>query len=203
MKAIISQEPAKVYALADATSAVLSEIPVGELVELRPQAVGAAWVPVTRGDGAHGYIASSAPVISARRVSLTDESVDVRDEPSSAVPPTRQIRRGQEFYLMDTVDRGSERWVRVRDAQAMVGYIPTGVRAVSLDAPSGGASSAKAAAQKSMLIGAAWCVGGLAVTGVTYSMASGGGSYMIAWGPALFGGIQFLRGVGAYFTAKA
>jgi len=52
------------------------------------------------------------------------------------------------------------------------------------------------AAQRQMIIGALWCIGGIAVTAATYSAASGpgGGSYVVAWGAILFGGLQFVRG---------
>jgi len=52
------------------------------------------------------------------------------------------------------------------------------------------------AGQKNMLIGALWCGGGLAVTAITFSAASGGGVYVVTWGAVIFGAIQFLRGVG-------
>ena len=51
------------------------------------------------------------------------------------------------------------------------------------------------AAKKNMLYGGLWCVGGTAVTIGTYSAASGGGSYVVAWGAIVFGAIQFFRGV--------
>jgi hypothetical protein len=51
-------------------------------------------------------------------------------------------------------------------------------------------------AGKNIMFGAIWCVGGTAVTALTYQMASGGGTYFVAWGAILFGGIQFLKGVG-------
>lgn len=44
--------------------------------------------------------------------------------------------------------------------------------------------------------GVYWLLGGLAVTVVTYMMASSsekGGMYIIAWGPVVAGGIQFVR----------
>jgi hypothetical protein len=47
------------------------------------------------------------------------------------------------------------------------------------------------------LYGGLWCVGGIIVTAVTYSAASGGGSYVVAWGAILFGAIQFFRGLTA------
>jgi hypothetical protein len=50
-------------------------------------------------------------------------------------------------------------------------------------------------ANKDMMFGALWFFGGLIVTIVTYSNASGGGRYVVAWGAILFGAIQFLRGV--------
>jgi hypothetical protein len=46
-----------------------------------------------------------------------------------------------------------------------------------------------------MLDGALWCGGGILVTGLTYSMASSGGTYIIAWGAIVIGAIQFLRGL--------
>jgi hypothetical protein len=48
---------------------------------------------------------------------------------------------------------------------------------------------------KDMLVGALWCVGGIVVTAVTYSAASGGGTYVVAYGAIIFGAIQFFRGL--------
>lgn len=47
-------------------------------------------------------------------------------------------------------------------------------------------------ANKDMLYGALWAVGGIIVTGVSMASNSGG---IIAWGAILFGAIQFVRGV--------
>ncbi len=57
---------------------------------------------------------------------------------------------------------------------------------------------------RNMLYGALWCGGGLLVTGITYSMASsgsGGGTYLISWGPVIFGAIQFFKGLFMYLSA--
>jgi hypothetical protein len=48
----------------------------------------------------------------------------------------------------------------------------------------------------SMRHGLYWLTGGILVTVVTYSIAASsqnGGSYLLAWGPILAGGIQFIR----------
>lgn len=55
-----------------------------------------------------------------------------------------------------------------------------------------------ATAEHNMAVGALWCIGGIAVTAYTYSLAAAsptGGHYLIAWGAILFGGIQFLKGL--------
>jgi hypothetical protein len=51
-------------------------------------------------------------------------------------------------------------------------------------------------ANKNMLYGSLWCIGGIIITALTYSAASNGGSYVITWGAIIFGGIQFFKGVG-------
>lgn len=53
----------------------------------------------------------------------------------------------------------------------------------------------KESGTKNMIYGALWLVGGTVVTVVTYSAASGGGTYFVAWGAIVFGGIQFVRGL--------
>lgn len=50
-------------------------------------------------------------------------------------------------------------------------------------------------ANKDMLYGALWCIGGLLVTAISYAATGGGGRYVLAWGAILFGGIQFVRGM--------
>lgn len=50
-------------------------------------------------------------------------------------------------------------------------------------------------AKRSVGAGMAWLIGGLVVTVGSYmaAVSSGGGSYVIAWGAILFGGIQAVR----------
>lgn len=48
---------------------------------------------------------------------------------------------------------------------------------------------------KDMIFGALWFFGGIIVTVATFSAASNGGTYVVAWGAIIFGAIQFFRGV--------
>ncbi|HEY4179033.1 MAG TPA: hypothetical protein VGM90_19435 [Kofleriaceae bacterium] len=51
-------------------------------------------------------------------------------------------------------------------------------------------------AKSDMVVGALMCTVGIVITAVTFSSASdGGGTYVIAWGPAIFGAIRFFRGL--------
>jgi hypothetical protein len=47
-------------------------------------------------------------------------------------------------------------------------------------------------------VGLAWLVGGLVVTAVSFAVAEDGGTYVLAWGAVLFGGLQALRGLLRY-----
>ncbi len=63
-------------------------------------------------------------------------------------------------------------------------------------------AAAPRAGGKHMLIGGLWCVGGAAVTFFTYQAASGGGTYVVAWGAILFGGLEFLYGLFQFMTGR-
>ncbi|UOQ76061.1 hypothetical protein MUN84_15800 [Hymenobacter sp. 5516J-16] len=55
-------------------------------------------------------------------------------------------------------------------------------------------------AKKSMLHGGLWLLGGCAVTGITFALASaGGGGYIMTWGAIIFGGFQLLKGIYQYY----
>lgn len=56
--------------------------------------------------------------------------------------------------------------------------------------------------KRRMLYGALWAVGGTLVTTITYSAASGGGVYIIAWGAILFGIIDFFVGLFGWLKYK-
>ncbi len=53
-------------------------------------------------------------------------------------------------------------------------------------------------ANKDMLYGALWCIGGTVVTFVSMAAAEGGGTYYMFWGAIIFGAVQFIRGAAAY-----
>ena len=50
-------------------------------------------------------------------------------------------------------------------------------------------------ARKRIITGTLWLLGGLLVTGVTYSAAKSGGTYVLAWGAIAFGAVQLFQGL--------
>ena len=60
-------------------------------------------------------------------------------------------------------------------------------------------------ARRNMIVGGFWLFGGLAITIGTLSSAAhnpGGGSYVVAWGAIIFGGLQFFRGLAGWLAVK-
>lgn len=57
---------------------------------------------------------------------------------------------------------------------------------------SGGGSGA---GQMDLVVGALFLLGGLALTIITFAAASGGGTYVLAWGPMLYGIIRIVKGL--------
>ena len=56
---------------------------------------------------------------------------------------------------------------------------------------------------KDLIYGFLWLIGGILVTAITYSIASNeGGTYVIAYGAIILGGLQFLRGLFKYISGK-
>ncbi|MBK9036764.1 MAG: hypothetical protein IPL61_36865 [Myxococcales bacterium] len=51
------------------------------------------------------------------------------------------------------------------------------------------------AAVTNLVLGAFLCGVGTLVTIVTYDGAAGGGTYIVAWGPMVFGAIRFFKGL--------
>lgn len=69
-------------------------------------------------------------------------------------------------------------------------------------------AEAKAKAMRSSgirlaLWGLLWCGGGIAITVATLNAAKNGGSYVVAWGAILFGGIEIIQGLVRASTATA
>ncbi|MGW0838933.1 hypothetical protein ACWD26_02005 [Streptomyces sp. NPDC002787] len=49
--------------------------------------------------------------------------------------------------------------------------------------------------RRSIEFGAAWLIGGVLLTVITYEQARATGAYLLAWGPMLYGGYRIVSGL--------
>ncbi|EEF60039.1 hypothetical protein Cflav_PD3098 [Pedosphaera parvula Ellin514] len=93
----------------------------------------------------------------------------------------------------------NEATVCALDQQSLVSVGPQALSQPAHDVPASTAATfdeaTRAVANRYMLVGGLWCIGGILVTAISYSSAAGGGSYVVAWGAIIFGGIRFFRGL--------
>ena len=152
-------------------------------------AEGMKWCEVTLMDGRKGYIPAETGIRTLKYVTLLDKQTELRSAPGNYANLIRQMRSGEAMLLLQTIQGSDGTWVRVRDQQGLEGYIGGSVKIKQY------AARAQNTPQHDMMVGGLWCVGGILVTAITYSAASGGGHFVVAWGAILFGGIQFLKGL--------
>jgi hypothetical protein len=194
VKARIIEQGSKVYSQQDLYSTPLTELAQGSEVELGgvKTKAGKAWVSVTLPNGEKGYLTGDTRVFHLKPATLVQNSVNVYAQPSAQSMVRATFRKNAKFLLTETVKQDATAWVKVRDAAGNEGFIEGSTRIKVIP------EVTKAVGQRNMLVGALWCIGGTVVTVVTYNIASSspsGGTYFVAWGAIIFGGIQFLKGV--------
>ncbi len=95
-------------------------------------------------------------------------------------------KESDEAIVADLVQKGLSQ----ETASSLVGNLRSAIR-----------SAKRKAGIRNIVIGSLWCVGGLVITALTYSMASGGGTYIVTWGAIVFGAVQAIRGLIQVFSA--
>jgi Bacterial SH3 domain len=155
------------------------------------------WLSVTLPDRTLGYLTGDIAIF---RYTITR----LRKETNVYAAPSLQsmvvVRYGEGATLLEIGDVTVEgqTWVQVRDGDGLEGYIAedtvAGAGTGSGRRPS--RSDIQAAhARANMRTGAIMCIGGIAITWITYSLAANGGTYVVAWGAIVFGAIRFMNGV--------
>ena len=135
----------------------------------------------------------------AIRAELTPVSI-------SAVPAATAPSNEQMLYAQASA-------VRRLQSKESPDYIITQLAAQSLDRATATAlvntlivtryQVERSAAKRTMIDGVLWALGGILVTIITLLIAQDrGGTYFIAWGPALFGGLQFFRSLSQYLRSR-
>ncbi len=198
MKARIIDQPATVYSGPDQGSMPVTQAGVGAVVDLgaAKKDDGRAWVSIVLSDGRRGYVPGSTRVSFLKCATLLQNDVSAYSQPSTSSPVAARYAKAATLYLGEKVNQDGKSWVRVIDSTGTEGFIDGQTRIKMVPV------ATKAVGKKNMLFGGLWCVGGTVVTVATYAAASsGGGSYFVAWGGIVFGGIQFFKGLYQVLTA--
>jgi hypothetical protein len=154
------------------------------------KAEGKKWCAVALRDGQQGYIAGDTPIRTLPHVKLDQAEAAILPGPEQTGDPGQTMKRGASFLILKTIEVDGRKWVKIRDANGREGYMDGEVKIQNVAAK--GANSP----EHDMIVGALWCIGGIVVTVATYSaVARSGGTYFVAWGAVLSGGIQFLKGL--------
>lgn len=198
MKARIIDQPVTVYSGTDPGAMPVTQASVGTIVDLGSAKRKGSWVTIVLADGRRGYISGGARVAFLKRATLVQNDVSAYSEPSTSSAVAARYSKAATLYLGERVNQDGKAWVRVFDSAGTGGFIDGETRLKMVP------EAMKTVGKRNMLYGGLWCVGGTVATVATYAAASsGGGSYFVAWGAMVFGGIQFVKGLYQFFTSTA
>jgi hypothetical protein len=189
----------RMYSRPDLSAHTDSEIAMGEEVEIGGEVKrnGVGFCPVRRSNGQSGYIPGDTRGSHIKPMTIDQKEVAVYFEPSTRSSARTHLGKSARVWMFPgIVENAGEKFVRIRDASGAEGYMPGDTRVKGVP------EVTRKAGMKNMTVGALWCVGGLVVTIGTLAAASDrGGTYLIAWGPVIFGFIQFCKGLGQTLSA--
>lgn len=98
-----------------------TEVMIGETHEQDEQ----AWVAVTVVDGeASGYVPGDTQLFVIKRAKLASKLADLYTGPSDQGVIKEVISRGKAFDIVDILETANQRWVKVRDDEGNVGFLP-------------------------------------------------------------------------------
>ncbi len=199
MKARIIDPHATVYSKPDLNSALIAQLLTGNEIEVDSvkNKGDRKWVSVKLQNGQNGYLPGETKIFSIKQVVLLQDEVNVYSAPFEISSVKSRLKKNSKFFITEVVNQDGKNWAKIRDAAGMEGYIDgkTSIKKIT--------GISKAAAKKTMLYGFLWCIAGTAITVVSYSFATSGGTYIVSWGAIILGGLQFLQGLYHYLRASA
>jgi len=206
----------------------LTQLSGSPLAELAPANVKGGRLPTILSDGRRGYLLPDVKCLQIPLWSIASGHINIYSEPSTVSPLVAVLNSGDllEQYGLKT-SGGGDTWIPVHLANGRDGYVGSQVKVVNQGAQvrmqkspedpgtqwllkdgkirprNQQLKTPREAAQRDMLIGGALCIGGIAITAFTYSLVSeSGGTYLILWGPAIFGAYRFFRGLARYVESN-
>jgi hypothetical protein len=155
------------------------------------------FVEIKLADGRRGFLDGEVAIFRTKTMFLRQGQVSLYAEPSLDAPIVATLEKDARVRTRDAgVERDGIKWLNVSAEAGHVGYMRGDVEAMALaERPRIEGSSGNGF--NNVLIGGAIFLIGIVVTVGSYSAVShSGGSYLIAWGAILFGGIRLVKGLG-------
>ena len=154
------------------------------------------FVEVILADGWRGFVDGKVKVMSLKQIELRQIDASLYETASYTSPVLAKIVRGTVLCMFSkepVVKADGKEWVSVITTEGKRGYILADTKVTF---PKPRVETEPKDGAKNMLIGGGICAVGIVITAVTYSSASAsGGTYVVAWGAILFGGIRFVWGL--------
>ncbi len=155
------------------------------------------FIEVLLADGRRGFVEKEARIIKVKQMVLRQVQTALHESASIDSPVIATLNRGETVlhFGTDPAVKSADGtvWLPVTAPEGRRGFI-LGDSKVEISKPRIETEPIDGA--KNLLIGGIICAVGIGVTAVTYSSASsGGGTYVVAWGAMLFGGIRFVWGL--------
>jgi hypothetical protein len=120
-RALIDDKPPRIFYDAALTRPMEVSLPPDSEMELT--GTDGKAVTVILPGGAAGFIESESKVTIVKKGWLAQERADVQSQPSLFSSVKRTFSKGDEFSLLNTVDRDGKRWIRIRDNSGANGFV--------------------------------------------------------------------------------
>jgi hypothetical protein len=170
------------------------ELPIGIALELG-KAGDNRWVAGAVRDGRKGFLPGATTDGRAR---LLQTDVDVHAAPSRESPVIGLFQKHAQFDLIERAQAAGGVWVRIRDSAGIDGFVEGNTRVLIR---AGGPTESNVHSQKGMALrnmgfGALSGIVGILIS--TMTCAQGRDMYLFLWGPLMFGGWRFLKGLAQF-----
>jgi hypothetical protein len=191
-------QPQRLYSQPNLAAVTVIEVAMGEEVEIGGEVKrnGVGFCPVRRSNGQSGYIPGDTKASYIKPVTIDQPEVAIYTAPSAQSYVRMRLGRNARIWMYPgVVGEGAQQFVRVRDNAGNEGFMDGATRIKSV------VEITRKAAQKNVVVGGLWCVGGLVVTVATIAASEHGGGGFICIGAIVFGAIQFFKGLSQLMTA--
>lgn len=163
-------------------------------VELTKAANG--FVEIRTQDGHTGFIDGKTPIHRFKTMSIRQDQAIVYATPSTSSGVLATLSRDARVKsLGPPIDGEGTKWINVATEAGRIGYIRGDVSVLALNAPPRIERTARDGMRNIFIGGAIFLIGTIVTAGSYSAVSRTGGTYLVAWGAILFGGLQLVKGL--------